>query len=89
MTAPLDLIPHRRLDLATVVLDGEAVVFDERDGMLHHLNRSATDVWRCCDGHATLRTIAERLAREHREEPVIVVEQVARLVSLLAPLLEP
>jgi PqqD family protein of HPr-rel-A system len=49
-------------DLAVVELDGEAVVYHERDGSLHHLNPSATIVFGLCDGESTISAIAADLA---------------------------
>ena len=42
--------PKARADLAVVELDGQAVIFDERTGELHHLNESATAIFTMCDG---------------------------------------
>ena len=55
--------PKSRDDVTFVELDGEAVVYDELRGAVHHLNVSATIVWSLCDGDTSLdemsRTIAE------------------------------
>lgn len=56
MTAPVQ--PKARADLAVVELDGEAVIYDERDGSLHHLNPSATLVFSLCDGSSSTQQIA-------------------------------
>jgi hypothetical protein len=37
--------PSLREDLTTVALDGEAIVYDETSGELHHLNPAATIVF--------------------------------------------
>ena len=51
--------PRVRSEQITVVqLDGEAVLYDERTGMLHHLNPEGTLLYRLCDGTATVRQLA-------------------------------
>jgi PqqD family protein of HPr-rel-A system len=54
--------PQTRQDLAVVVLDGEAVVYDEDSGGLHHLNPTATIVFQLCDGTATIREMSSEIA---------------------------
>ncbi len=50
--------PKVRGDLTVVELDGEAVIYDEESGDLHHLNPTATIVFGLCDGAATMREMA-------------------------------
>jgi PqqD family protein of HPr-rel-A system len=47
-----------RDDLTVVELDGEAVIYDDGSGDLHHLNASATLVAGLCDGTATVRELS-------------------------------
>ena len=54
--------PRKREDLTTVELDGEAVVYDEATGQLHHLNPSATIVFSLCDGTLTVEEMASAVA---------------------------
>ncbi len=54
--------PRTREDLVVVELDGEAVIYDEVSGELHHLNPSATLVFSLFDGTATIHQIALELA---------------------------
>lgn len=60
MTAPIK--PRIRDGLAVVELDGEAVIYDEDSGNLHHLNPTATVVFALCDGSATVREMAGEIA---------------------------
>ena len=50
-------------------LDGEAVILDEARTRLHHLNPSATVVWACCDGSATVAELARDVAAEFGTDP--------------------
>lgn len=75
----------------TVEIDGEAVLLDETRERLHLLNASATLVWQCFDGQATLGEIVSDLSDvldEPREQ--VLVDTIAvtqRLVGegLVAP----
>ena len=48
----------------TVEIDGEAVLLDQSAERLHHLNVTATLVWACLDGRATVGQIASDLSAE-------------------------
>jgi PqqD family protein of HPr-rel-A system len=54
--------PKIRGDLEMVVLDGEAVIYDEGTGELHHLNPTATIVLSMCDGTVPVSGIVEEIA---------------------------
>lgn len=54
--------PRARSDLAIVELDGEAVIYDERSGSLHHLNPTATIVFSLCKGTATIQELSTDIA---------------------------
>ena len=44
--------PTRHPDVETAVLAGEAVLYDERSGMVHHLNPAASAIWSLLDGRS-------------------------------------
>lgn len=54
--------PRVRDDLAAAELDGEAVIYDERSGDLHHLNPTATIIFSMCDGTSTVREMSGEIA---------------------------
>jgi PqqD family protein of HPr-rel-A system len=54
--------PRARADLAAAELDGEAVIYDERSGDLHHLNPTATIIFSMCDGTSTVREMSGEIA---------------------------
>lgn len=56
------LVMRFRSSVATVELDGEAVLLDGDSGAVHTLNPTATLVWLCCDGTARLGEIIDDLA---------------------------
>ena len=74
-----------------VVLDGEAVIYDDRTGDLHNLNPTATIVFGLCDGTGTIKELAADVA-EAFVMPVSEIEpQIRGLVRQFrkAGLLEP
>jgi PqqD family protein of HPr-rel-A system len=50
--------PKARADLAVEDIEGEALIYDERTGDLHHLNPTATIVFSLCDGTATVKEMS-------------------------------
>ena len=89
MSAPIK--PKARADLATVVLDGEAVIYDSENEELHHLNQTATLVLAMCEGQATIREIAAEISQAFGVPEAEVEPQVRTLLRDLrkAKLLEP
>jgi PqqD family protein of HPr-rel-A system len=75
--------PRVREGLTVVELDGEAVVYDERSGDLHHLNPTATLVFGLCDGTATGRELAVDIAAAYGQPVDEVTEQVHALLRQL------
>jgi PqqD family protein of HPr-rel-A system len=72
--------PRVRADLTVVVLDGEAVVYDEVSGELHHLNASATMVFELLDGTSTIRQLAADVADAVGRPPQEIESQIRKLV---------
>jgi PqqD family protein of HPr-rel-A system len=60
LTAPIK--PKVRDDIAAAELDGEAVLYDERTGELHHLNPTATIIFSMCDGTSTIREMSGEIS---------------------------
>jgi PqqD family protein of HPr-rel-A system len=63
-----------------VELDGEAVVYDERSGELHHLNPTATLVFKLLDGTATVRQLAAEVADAFGLPQREIDEQIRTLI---------
>ena len=72
--------PARSPDAYAVVLDGEAVVLDERLDRLHLLNHTATLLWQLFDGAVTLAELADRGI-----DPAEALAWMARTLDLAAP----
>jgi PqqD family protein of HPr-rel-A system len=83
--------PRIRENLHVVELDGEAVVYDERTGDLHHLNAVASLVLDLCDGTSTVHDVAGDVASVVQDAPPDIERHVRacirqlRAVGLLEP----
>lgn len=75
--------PRARADVTVVELDGEAVVYDEQNGSLHHLNPSATIVFSLCDGLTTVRELSAEIAGAFRVPEPDVRRDIYGLVRQL------
>jgi hypothetical protein len=64
-----------------VVVDGEAVLFDRRTRVFHHLNPSAAEVWSALDGLATVDQVIDRVARRHSGAVEAVMRDVVRMAA--------
>ena len=56
--------PARVADIEVQSAGNELVLYDVRAGKLHHLNTTASAVWRLCDGTVTLDDIVARIRLE-------------------------
>jgi PqqD family protein of HPr-rel-A system len=57
--------PKPHPEVATTELDGEAVVYDPRNGQVHQLNPTAALVWSLCDGELAVVDMAETIAEAY------------------------
>ncbi|HEX9410533.1 MAG TPA: PqqD family protein [Actinomycetota bacterium] len=75
------LKPKVREDLVVVEIDGEAVLYDPAEVLLHHLNPTAAVVLRLCDGSGTVRELSEDIADVLGMSTDKVLRQVRQVVS--------
>jgi PqqD family protein of HPr-rel-A system len=74
--------PRLRSDLTIVELDGEAVIYDDRTGHLHHLNPTATTILSLLGHGMTLKSISAEVAATYQVDVTDVEPQVKRLVRV-------
>lgn len=72
--------PAVRQDVVVVELDGEAVIYDESNGHIHHLNPTATIVFNLFDGTATVKELAGLIAGEYDIAAIDVERQIRSLI---------
>jgi PqqD family protein of HPr-rel-A system len=78
-----DAVPRVADEIVWVEVDGETVVYDEREKQVHLLNPTASLVWSAIDGRASLAQIAGELSRAFGAEPAVVRSDVLELVGEL------
>ena len=76
--------PKTRSDLTIVELDGEAVIYDDDAGELHHLNKTATIAFSLFDGTATLKELAKELANAYGLSSEEIAPHLDEIVSRFA-----
>ena len=75
-----ELKHKKRLDLSERTLEGETVILDRASGQIHHLNSTASFVWKRCDGAST-HSIVEQLAQAFHVSPAKAEKDVIALLS--------
>ena len=64
-------------------VDGEFLVLDTLSNQLHHLNRTASFIWRMCDEATMPQTIASALAAEFAvDEETALTDVLETLIKL-------
>lgn len=59
-------VPVAKQSVASVELEGEGLLYDEERGSWHLLSSTAMVIWQCCDGSATVETLALDLAQVYQ-----------------------
>ena len=78
-----EFAPARAASVYSVEIDGEYVLLDEREDRLHHLNPTASLVWSCFDGEASVRDLARDISRELGLSFELVLADTVRIVREL------
>jgi hypothetical protein len=77
------MLPRQNPQLSVKEIDGQTIILDRPHGKLHELNATASYVWRCCDGRATVSEIVTATAREFDADPSAVERDVADILQQL------
>ena len=80
------MMPRIAGGVTWVELDGEIVVYDDTQASqptLHLLNASASAIWHCCDGSATLPQVITDLAEAYDVETGVIAESVSDVLDRL------
>jgi hypothetical protein len=83
--------PHRRPDVRTRIIEGDTVVLDRHEGLIHQFNQTASYIWEQCNGQSTTAEIAQQLVEAFDVDPETAANDVAAIVQRLQELnlLEP
>lgn len=90
-TIPGSFAPKARASLASVQIDGEAVIVDGVTGAVHHLDALGALIWACCDGTASIDQLVARLSDAFVASAACVRQDVCEFIRRLdkSDLLEP
>lgn len=75
--------PRHRVDLETIEVDGELVIWDPSDDRIHRLDPVASLLWTHLDGSATIQELADDVAEVFGQPTEAVAEAIAVLVREL------
>jgi len=75
------MIPQRRPDLMTRLIEGETVILDREAGKVHQLNPVASCIWNSCDGSSSVDSIAERLVASFDVTPQTALRDVEAMLQ--------
>ena len=76
---------RRRPGVRTQEVADELLLLDE-DGLIHHLNQTASFIWRQCDGDTSVDDIARSMAREFDVSEAVAAKDVVQVVDQLSEL---
>ena len=75
-----------RPDLQAPLVEGEMVVLDRKEGLIHQLNQTASYIWERLDGKTPLSTIASMVVESFEVDLKTAERDVAETVSQLRKL---
>ncbi len=78
------IAPARRGEITVEEIDGQVVFADPSTGAAYHLNETAYEVWRHCDGSTTTRGIAATLTKRWDIDFDTALDDVEQLVVFMA-----
>ena len=82
--------PKQRADVRTRVVEGELLVLDRREGLVHQFNKTANFIWQRCNGSDTAEDISRALCAQCEVELTTAQRDVGATIEQLrrAKLLE-
>src|SRR5262249_16114931 len=75
--------PKRRGDLNYRSIDGETLILNRQDRLLHQLNATASFIWDCFDCNSNLADIVYRRAGGYEVDPNTARKDVEEILSNL------
>ena len=76
----------RRSTVKVKQVGEEMLVLDEDTGQIHQLNRTASFIWKQCDGNTSREMIAKRMIQAFDVEPADAVQDVQMAIDKLCEL---
>ena len=77
----LNFIPKSRSDVQHQVIDGESVILDTSNGMIHQLNETASFIWQSCNGKNNVQNIVTMLMDSYSASENTANDDVIKVIS--------
>jgi hypothetical protein len=77
---------RRCSNLKTQLVDGEMIVLDRQQGLVHQLNKTASYIWEQCDGQRTAAEIAGQLCESFEVDRPTALNDVLEVLKRLQDL---
>jgi hypothetical protein len=81
--AKASMLPRQSPHVSVKDIDGQIIILDRPHGKLHELNTTASYVWRCCDGRATVTEIVVATTHAFDADPITVERDVTDILQQL------
>src|ERR671918_2051896 len=78
--------PRRRADVKSRLVEGEMVILDRAQGLVHQLNRTASYIWERCNGQCTPCEIAAQLCQNFEVNQQDAIRDVVAVIEELQKL---
>jgi hypothetical protein len=80
------ICPRRRAEVRTRLVNGETVVLDRHEQLIHQFNRTASYIWERCDGQRTPAEIAGQVCEAFEVDPSTALRDVLEIIRRLQKL---
>lgn len=75
--------PVKMSGLAEEWVEKEVIVYDKNSGLVHHLNRTASMIWQCCDGEHSCNDIVRTIGEQFEATEENITEDVMTTLTTL------
>jgi hypothetical protein len=78
--------PQHRSNLPYRNIEGEIIILNREEGVLHQLNPTASFIWNCCDGTVDVPEIVDRLTNAYEIDSATCRKDVDEVLNKLQTL---
>ena len=73
----------RRTAVRSRLVDGEMIVLDRENHLIHQFNKTATFIWERCDGHRSAADIAHEICERFEVDKATALKEVIETLERL------
>jgi hypothetical protein len=74
---------RRRADVKSRLVEGEIVILDREEELIHQLNKTASYIWEQCDGQHTASEIANHVSETFEVDESTALSDVLEMLKAL------